>query len=135
MIEVLFPLLFIIPNYQLTGYNHDQIIRADQNTSDNIADSVFEYNVHWLRVVVEIIFGIVKRYSLAADKCRLSVRKQILALRVIYQLVNRILKKHKLRSFPEGVYTLPTINAAGQVLEEDLLTLNEAQVFSDAQLE
>ncbi len=66
---------------------------------------------------MEIIFGIVKRYHLASDKCRLSVKKQILALKVIYQLVNRILKEYPLRSFPPEVYQAAA--AAEQVLQEE----------------
>jgi hypothetical protein len=73
-------------------------------------------DVHSLRAIVEMSIALVKRYRLAKEFCRLSVAKQVLALKVIYQLVHRSYKNFPLRAFPPHEW----INAA-QMIQADVL--------------
>ncbi len=85
----------------MLGYTHVKILRDDQ-----VPDFLFgldpeewEKRHHSFRVIVEMVFALVKRYRLAKEVCRLSVEKHVLALKVIYQLTNRIYKNYHLRYF------------------------------------
>ncbi len=81
------------------------------------------------RVIVEWLFALVKRYKIATQKCRLSVQKHVLALRIVYQLVNRVYKVHTLRILPEEFYTWvdSALGQAHQIFEEETEILPEIQ--------
>jgi hypothetical protein len=89
------------------GYHHPNILRADMPPEGQPNAFVWSKDAGSFRAIVEMIIRLVKRYRLASEYCRLSVQKQLLALKVVYQLVGRIYSAYRLRPIPAADFVLP----------------------------